>query len=1390
MFGRSNLFFGGVMYQKSLRVAISAVLVALFLTSLTVIRDSSLAQTPNGIGDDPRVTSDSWFESSDLVLASKGDVEGFHLWIARERARWSWKPLATILPGGGSEADWTGYACLTGTGDYAVAVVAPSVMTDSPYVRDRGATAYVVEVATGAVWPVLADVALKYFNPGCGNDNSVALIRHLGVDQEASEVVVFNAGTRRPEQHFGVRGQLASAVPSGDAVYVSQGTSILRIAQDSIQRVAKTEGQPYMLRANADGVDFLVANLSDTAQLFQFQGGALSRVGEGPLGRIKLFSGSRGKNVVVGSTVVSPSASLVSAVAPSDQAILGSSLRGRTVLLAPQRNLGDATPELSRGDNAAAVPVTIPEAIAPPVVGLPLHLPPVYIEDLRRTGLTTLPAIRLGRMPKGLGIRAPYSSFNSVDDQADGAGRPATCAVPRNHDRRQVPQPNTAQVDWAIQMATRNLLNGSNARPANFLNLGLAGYSPSSDFPRRTLSGALASTPVPPSVIQAVFAQESAWRQASFRALPGVAGNPLVSDYYGAGGDINNIDYLLSDCGYGLGQVTTPMTKTATAYSANGKTKVAVDYAENTAASIQFLVDKWNQLHQAGIVLNDGDPSNLENWYFAIWAYNTGFHANSGSGPWGLGWTNNPMNSDYPPDRTPFLRQTYADAEHPSDWPYQERVFGWMETPLLNYKGEASYAQPFYSGTNEGLHIPGRSRFCSAANECDPNYLDPSGGDQDYCLRADRKCWWHDSVSFVPDCAVECADSTFTYATSAPEPPTDTNYAPACDSSLSASSIIVDDLPDPAINVEGCAGMNWSSRGTFEVEFGKSQATGDLLGVIDWHQLGGGFGGHTWFTKNRSSATDVSHISTATWTPAGLTAGLYNVSVHVPSTGASTASANYRVLAGNGLEFSQRVDQHQHRNHWASLGNYTLHPGAQVKLTNLTGEPTPGTSNVAFDAVAFTPLSAGGTIVRKRIDAVSIFDPYQRLDTDGAFYNPGTYHPFHTMKTIYAWAKARVDGILAYPRCLNTAGQALTGSCVGDRTFVAFSAWGNQVSTAGDGTGTNWSNETLPITQADWLGYSNQRLGPSLTSGEVASPDAYKGHLRLNVEFVVNQNGNIQEGSTVLTGHERAGDSHFPVFIKDIMEAFEADYAIALPDLRYSAEDLRTWTHSSTSVDPLAQGVLPGRAFMDSKKVSKLSNTCIRAKAVGGGVIGWRPMLAQSYVRDEVESWLMRVEAVVEAGKAPEAVELAAREIKEIFFSEFALYDPNDGSGFYVAPSIWTQVDAKICAGGSVTPGASWNLGEISWMPDLYLFVDNLLVNLQGESKSCNPTSRNCAVTRGDFFRFSHLWWAGDDPWDICDFAASGPNRNGNPWNLSGTEEADVKPTSMKYCDESTSIEH
>jgi len=182
--------------------------------------------------------------------------------------------------------------------------------------------------------------------------------------------------------------------------------------------------------------------------------------------------------------------------------------------------------------------------------------------------------------------------------------------------------------------------------------------------------------------------------QASPYTLPGDTGNPLIGNFYGRGGAYSEDEWAIhwdqTDCGYGLTQVTDGMrTAAATpsdappAYDYQVQRAVALDFAVNVAAGLRILQDKWNQTRRAGMTVNNGDPSRMENWFFAVWAYNSGFHPDPENGkPWGVGWLNNPINPRYDQQRKPFLDATYDDARTPQFWSYPEKIMGWAGHPI------------------------------------------------------------------------------------------------------------------------------------------------------------------------------------------------------------------------------------------------------------------------------------------------------------------------------------------------------------------------------------------------------------------------------------------------------------------------------------------------------------------------------------------------------------------------------------------------------------------------------------------------------------------------------------------------------------------------------------
>lgn len=927
--------------------------------------------------------------SSGVAVSGIGTPRGFEIYVARSSNRWQWQALATLQPAGLSNDTWTGYACLTGDTKHVIAVVAPRSFANVPVLRDRGGTAYDVDVATGRVRPLVSSVSLKYHTPSCGRGSNAVITRSLGRDQARTEVFVVDATHARVIKDVSVPGQVTSVVPVGTRVIGAAGNAVVQLRKNRAELLAKTPGQPYMLRPSSrDGVDLLVATGRQQASALHLARDfrTLRTVARGNLQVMRLFGGAGGKNVLVGGRASEKSGLL----------LLHPPKRGVASTVASD---GSAIVYDPSGHASVPAPGTAISAPSQPIIETAAG------EQLSRS--FPAPAASTRAMPTS--SRHAVRKRKMASAQANYTT--PKCDVPRNATNRQAIQPNAAMVDWAIQQATRNLLQGSVlTRPAGYLNMGLVSYQPSSDFGRGALHG-WPSSPVPRSVIEGVFAQESNFMQASFHALPGVAGNPLIADYYGAAGTLDVIDYDNADCGYGVSQVTDPMTTASTTYSEHGKWKVALDYAENVAAGIQFLVDKWNQTYDAGVIANNGDPQDLENWYFAIWAYNTGFHANTGSGPWGLGWTNNPRNADYCPCREPFLRTTYADAAHPADWPYQERVIGFMETPLIDYQGNPSYPTPSGSST-QYLTLPDNNAFCTASDDCDPNYVDSSDPSLSYCTRADRMCWWHQPVNWVTDCASTCVKSVFTVPTTATEPANDNNYPPVCNSSLPTGTVIVDDEPTD-VNVRGCSSTNWSSSGTFSVDYG-TQPPDVPLGQIDWHQLGVGFGGHVWFT-HPVAAYDDPHVDTATWTPpSSMSSGTYAIRAHIPDNGATYGIAPYLIYPGDGSVVVRTIDQHLNQNKWVWLGNFNLQTGAKVVLSNRlrwdwlhSGDPytdeQPGATDIAFDAVAFTPVSHSDNALAARFRPILRFssqEDWRPLNVesflseyfDGSDGQPGHYH--------------------------------------------------------------------------------------------------------------------------------------------------------------------------------------------------------------------------------------------------------------------------------------------------------------------------------------------------------------------------------------------------------------
>jgi hypothetical protein len=899
--------------------------------------------------------------AGDEVLTATADTSGYHLFAAAPGDGWSWHPLATLQPAGYDGERWIGNHCLTGDGRWIVAVIAPWHANNSTDGFDRGGIAYAVDAHTGAVRALLANASLAYFNPGCGTGATVALTRYDGTDQGRTQIALVDPATGVSRLAAATPGEVTSAVPGLGGVVAARGNALVAFRGTKEQVLAVLPGLAFGVHPNAaGGVDLLSRNADGSAGVWTWQAGRVRRVASGALRRVHLFAGRSGHNLISG--------------------VAGGAASG----LRRVDDAGEVPEAVSLDGSAALAPTTAqPHAaagVARSATGVLLHQ-------------GALPAARAATtsMPAELGATAAATATDPWQN-APAKYQSPRCAVPRNDLGYQVIQPGTDQIAWAAAQAVKGALSTSRHGAPD----GLGSYTPSADFPPPALANNPGAT-VPVNIVWAVMAQESNWDQASWHVPRGAAGNPLTGDYYGIASDPNGtLDYDVADCGYGLGQLTSLMQLSAPGAAPSLQQKaIAVDYQENIAATVAALGAKWNELNGKGIWINNGDATYIEDWYFAIWAFNSGLQpgapkygnttgcdpgpsctdvadGDNPGGNWGLGFGNNPANPGYDPQRPPFLRTSYDDARVPSRWPYQEKVFGWMETPLR--LGNDVY----YPALSQNLHIPDFGTFCVAVvDHCTYS----ASAKQGTCAYTDYHYWWHQTASYI-NCtsATVCGTGADTSAFPATEPASPANPAPGvCNLNANvqlpgdmqnlpvADTVVVDDeavAANRTLRSYSCpsSGLNWHLAGTFTPNFAADPSTGGLIGQIDWHQLSAGFGGHLNFTHTVSGSS----ADSATWDPGLAAAGYYEVRAFVPAIAAVTTQAHYTIngVIENGYDgasVDRFVNQNQLSDQWADLGFYHLAAGATVTLTAQTADGN-GTEDIAFDAVAFIHITPGSYV--------------------------------------------------------------------------------------------------------------------------------------------------------------------------------------------------------------------------------------------------------------------------------------------------------------------------------------------------------------------------------------------------------------------------------------------
>lgn len=950
------------------------------------------------IGDPDRVLPGQWRTSTDRAVVTSGDETGFHLLVAQERDAYRWRSVATLSEPGWLTDQWIGQHCVTGSGRRAVVVYAPRQFTNREELMDRGGFAAVVDLETGAVIKLGRGASLAYYNPGCGVDETAVVSRLVaGAGTAETWLGLVDAATGKVTRQATAAGQLTSAIPYRGEVVAARSASVVAIdAAGRERRLFATTGAPFRIYPDAEaGLAFQTSD-DTTVHFHRFSGIRVAGVGKAPRGTVKLRPGAGGRVFLAGYRATGN---------------LPATLAGgwKAVDTAPDSDISTtgtlAISRVATGKEAAGY-----VEVAPVSDGMPDR---VTITARTVTGspvaFSTRPEPAAGQRSAALPTTRPSAATAPTDppyDHSTVTSEPdRLCGISRNDEQIQVYQPNFRQVEWAADLAVYNMLTFQ--RPANWSNNGLPAYSPQGLFPQIPLSG---GGTVPAQVMLGILAQESNLWQASWHAVDGSAGNPLTSlGYYGL--DLESPNYLeipwhdpeaKVDCGYGVAQVTTGMRMNERGQTIDGlyittlhQKAVALDYATNIAAGLRILQAKWNQTRNAGLIANNGDPRYIENWWFAIWAYNTGFwryedrHLHNGS--WGVGWSNNPANPKYPADRQLFLTAPldvpedfiddqigYDNAKHPNHWSYPERVIGWAYTSLIKVDYRAHDFAPTYRVALEGMDKfraqPRNFTFCSplpidqGGNECAPgaqheNQLgDPPGP----CARPDLTCWWHYPVSWT-DCSRDCGIEYRTYASVEPRPFYDSTYPSQCSAAGLPSGVrIIDDLNDVTqkLGPGGCT-PNWTRGGRFSWKFGEHIRNGYPIypSKVDFHQIGAGFGGHFWFAHTMKEI-DVDVLNTprkvtGTWW-IDPTNAWTRVFVHVPDHGAHTRQADYQIyLPGQTTPGKHRaIPTRWERNKWVDIGVFDFRGSGnpRVELSNFTKDGR-YVEDIAWDAIAVQPLS-------------------------------------------------------------------------------------------------------------------------------------------------------------------------------------------------------------------------------------------------------------------------------------------------------------------------------------------------------------------------------------------------------------------------------------------------
>lgn len=224
--------------------------------------------------------------------------------------------------------------------------------------------------------------------------------------------------------------------------------------------------------------------------------------------------------------------------------------------------------------------------------------------------------------------------------------------------------------------------------------------------------------------------------------------------------------------------------------------------------------------------------------------------------------------------------------------------------------------------------------------------------------RFDLRCWYHQSVQWKGGPGTTCAtcgnesvrfDPGYAYQDDGG------SYPPNC-GTMPSTWLIIDDQLDGTPSVRPDCARTFSNAGSFGFEFAPD-GSGNYPSKVDLHQIGGGFSGHFFFGRTRTSAMHGGKLRVnGTWRLTNPISGWYKVKVAVPDHRAFTRQADYVINLGNGVTRHRVIGQVRKANTWVDLGLFNFNGRGSVSLSTVTRDGI-GEESIAWDAVAFERAS-------------------------------------------------------------------------------------------------------------------------------------------------------------------------------------------------------------------------------------------------------------------------------------------------------------------------------------------------------------------------------------------------------------------------------------------------